>query len=91
MQTALGISPATSAMDIDRQAEMIAARLDIADLKDPEKLDKFLARFASLWELQNGRRRRHRHLARVLFSQPLELGIGADLLASLQNLKLGGS
>jgi hypothetical protein len=26
----------------------------------------------------------------LLFSQPLELGLGADLIASLQNLKLGG-
>jgi hypothetical protein len=88
VQTALGISAATSAMDIDRQAEMIGGRLDIDDLKDPGKLASFLNRFASLWELE------HASAASaspaVLFSQPLELGIGADLLASLQNLRLGG-
>jgi len=87
-QTALGLSAATSAMDIDKQAEMIGKRLDIADLQDPDKLATFLKRFASLWELE------HASAAQtspaVLFTQPLELGVGADLLASLQNLRLGG-
>jgi hypothetical protein len=91
VQTALGIPAETSAMDIERQAEMISARLDIEDFKDPDKLDKFLARFAGMWELQNGSTSTGVDPSSVLFSQPLELGIGADLLASLQNLRLGGS
>jgi uncharacterized protein DUF1217 len=91
VQTALGIPAETSAMDIDKQAELISSRLDVEDLKDPEKLDKLLARFASLWELQNGSTSAGTDSSSVLFSQPLELGIGADLLASLQNLRLGGS
>ncbi len=87
-QTALGISPLTAAADIDKQAAMISARLDVEDLKDPEKLDRFLARFTSLWELENGQ-----SLASspsILLGQPLTLGLSANLLASLQNLKLGG-
>ena len=87
-QTALGIPASASAMDIDRQAQMISAKLDIEDLKDPEKLASFLNRFASLWELENPTSAPAS--PSLLFSQPLELGIGADLLASLQNLKLGG-
>ena len=87
-QTALGIPASASAMDIDKQAQMISAKLDIEDLKDPEKLARFLSRFASLWELDNPISAPASPA--VLFSQPLELGIGADLLASLQNLKLGG-
>jgi hypothetical protein len=88
-QTALGLSAATSAMDIDKQAALIGARLDIADLKDPDELAAFLDRFASLWELERGSA--VAASPAVLFSQPLELGVGADLLASLQNLKLGGT
>jgi hypothetical protein len=88
VQTALGLPPETSLMDIDRQAEMIGKRLDIKDLQDPEKLQTFLGRFASLWEVE------HTSAAQVspavLFTQPLELGVGSDLLASLQNLRLGG-
>ena len=89
VQTALGIPAETSAMDIDKQAQMISARLDVADLKDPDKLKSFLGRFASLWEVNNPSSTTDP--TAVLFSQPLELGIGGDLLASLQNLRLGGS
>lgn len=89
VQTALGLSSATSAMDIDRQALMIADRLNLEDLKDPEKLQSFLTRFASLWELQNPTT--SSASPALLFAQPLELGIGGDLLASLQNHKLGGA
>lgn len=89
VQTALGIPAAASAMDLDRQAEMIAGRLNVEDLKDHDKLASFLGRFASLWELENPTSAPAS--SAVLFTQPLELGIGADLLASLQNLKLGGT
>jgi Protein of unknown function (DUF1217) len=88
-QTALQIPAASSAMDLDKQAKLIADRLDVADLKDPAKLKSFLKRFASLWELE------HPTTAAaspaVLFAQPVENGVGGDLLASLQNLRLGGS
>jgi hypothetical protein len=87
VQTALSISPLTAGADIDKQAEMIAGRLDVADLKDPEKLDEFLARFTSLWELQNGPAP---SANAMIVGQPRVMGFSADLLASLQNLRLGG-
>lgn len=90
VQTALGIPAATSAMNLDRQVEMITQRLDIEDLKDPEKVARFLNRFASLWELEHGSSAAAASPV-ALISQPRELGIGADVLASLQNLRLGGS
>lgn len=89
VQTALGFPAATSAMDIDRQAQMIAARLKIDDLKDPSKLGKFLSRFASLWDLNNSATMPASSSA-TLLTQPLVAGIGVDVLATLQNLKLGG-
>ncbi len=52
-QIALGIPEATSTMDIDRQADLISKKLDIADLKEPEKLDKFIERFTVMWEMEN--------------------------------------
>jgi hypothetical protein len=89
VQTALGIPASASAIDIDRQARDIAARLDLDDLKDPEKLGKFLGRFANLWDLEN---------PAVQPAPPLAIGaptsvveIGADVLATLQNLRLGGN
>lgn len=89
VQTALGLSPSTSAADIDRQAEMIEKRLDVADFKDPVKLQKFIDRFISLWEWANPSARPN--TAAIIIGQPIEFGIRPDLLATLQSLKLGGS
>jgi Protein of unknown function (DUF1217) len=90
VQTALRIPPETGTQDIDKQAALISKRLDIADLQDPQKLDAFLTRFASLWDVDNPQTTATSP-ALVLIARPTEAGIGADLLLSLQNLKLGGS
>lgn len=52
-QVALGIAQANAAIDIDREAEMITRKLNVSDLKVPAKLEKFLERFTSLWEVEN--------------------------------------
>ena len=88
-QTALGLPATMSLLDIDKQAGMIAARLDVEDLQDPEKLAKFLKRFTNLWEVSNPNAAAS--APSLLIGQPVEAGIGGDLLAILQNLKLGGS
>lgn len=88
VQTALNIPEAAAMQDIDKQAANLAKRLDVADFKDPKKLDRFITRFTSLWEASNGSSSAAGALA---LGQPLEAGIGASLLASLQNLKLGGN
>jgi hypothetical protein len=69
---------------------MITDKLNLDDLQDPDKVATFLNRFASLWDLNNGTSTSSTPSPTILFTQPLELGVGADLLASLQNLKLGG-
>ena len=40
LRTALGIPEATAGLDIDKQAEIFKRKLDLADLKDPEKLKR---------------------------------------------------
>jgi hypothetical protein len=52
-QTALGLPTAMSNADIDVQAAMITKKLEISDLQDPDKLNKFLARFAALYDINN--------------------------------------
>lgn len=89
VQTALGLPATTSLLDIDKQAELISARLDVADLKDPEKLGKFLRRFTNLWEVSHPNSGPQG--PNIAIGQPIQAGIGGDLLASLQNLKLGGN
>lgn len=90
VQTALGLSPTTGLADIDTQAKMIEAKLDIEDLKDPEKLKDFLNRFTTMWEVSNPSSGSPVTTAATLIGQPVEMGISTNLLMSLQNLKLGG-
>lgn len=88
VQTALGISPTTSLASIDTQAKLIEQRLDIADLKDPDKLKDFLTRFTHLWEARHGSP--GASASSLLLGQPIEVGISTNLLMSLQTLRLGG-
>lgn len=88
-QTALRIPVETGSQDIDKQAALIAKRLDVADLQDPKKLQEFLTRFASLWDVDNPTSAASSPTL-ALIARPTEAGIGADLLLSLQNFKLGG-
>lgn len=88
-RTALGLSQSMSNTDLDRQVALIEERLDVADLKDPAKLDDFLNRFTTLYELENPTATAS--APNVLANQPLQLGISSNILSSLQNLKLGGN
>jgi hypothetical protein len=88
VQTALGLSPATALADLDKQAAMISARLDLADLKDPEKLKGFISRFTTMWELDNPSAQTSP--VAVLLGGSAAIGISGDVLMSLQGLRLGG-
>ncbi len=81
--------------DVDRNARIIEERLPIADFRDPEKLETFLTRFATLWQMNTGGGSApgtgtSASAGGILFPQPIEAGISSDLLASLQKIKLGG-
>jgi hypothetical protein len=90
-QTALNLPTGTSNLNIDRQAELIASKIDIEDFKDPEKLDAFIERFTAIWEVSNpSSAATSNAVPNVLLSGPSIVGIGGDLLASLQKLKIGG-
>jgi hypothetical protein len=88
VQTALGISPLTAMADIDKQAAMLTKRINFADFHSSEKLRTFLQRFATMWETENGQTT-STTTPSILINQPIEMGINANTLASLQNLKLG--
>ena len=87
VQTALNLPTAMSSLDIDKQADLIAKRFDIASLSDPDKRARFLNRFTTLWELE----RPTQALAapNVLATRPAVYGIAPDLLLNLQNLNRG--
>lgn len=53
VQTALGISPLTSAEPIDTQAAQLSSQLNISDFQNPAKLQNFIERFAAMYDANN--------------------------------------
>lgn len=83
--TALGLPASTSAIDIDRQANILRARLDFSDFQSPDRVARLVARFAALADAS----------APATISGPNLLagatsGIGIDLMLALQRTRLGG-
>lgn len=87
VQTALGLSPMTAMANVDKQATMLTKSINFDDFQNPEKLTTFLQRFSAMWETQNGQTTST--TPSMFITQPLEMGISASTLASLQNLKIG--
>jgi len=53
VQTALGISPLTSAEPLDTQAHLLSKLVNISDFKNPAKLQSFIERFAAMYDSNN--------------------------------------
>lgn len=87
VRTALGLPESIAGADIDTQAKMISSRIDLADFKDPAKLDKFLERFSALWDVTNPQA--PASAPSILIGQPVTAQIGADVLMSLQSIRIG--
>lgn len=86
VRTALGLPDSFASADIDKQAQLFEQKLDIADFKDTDKLNKFLTRFTSLWEINNPTSTASTSVS-VLFAQPTTVGISTDLMMAMQKLK----
>ncbi|WP_062212619.1 DUF1217 domain-containing protein [Aureimonas sp. AU12] len=50
-RTALGLPDGMSSMDVAKQAKLLESRIDFTDFADPAKLDKFIARFAGMYDV----------------------------------------
>jgi len=88
VQTALGISPYMSMMDIDRQASMLSGKLDVADFQDPAKLQKFIKRFTVMYDASNSSSSSSQ--ATTAGRSGSSFGISSSLLSQLQGLRIGG-
>jgi hypothetical protein len=56
VRTALGLPEQIAKLDIDKQADMISARLDLATLKDPAEVEKLIRKFVILSDVQDPQR-----------------------------------
>jgi hypothetical protein len=53
-QTIFGLSPATSATNVDAQAKALSQLMPISDLQDPKKLQQLTERFTATYDLTYG-------------------------------------
>jgi hypothetical protein len=53
-QTIFGLSPATSAENIDTQAQTLSRLMPISDLQDPAKLQQLTERFTAMYDVMYG-------------------------------------
>ncbi|MEO1959768.1 MAG: DUF1217 domain-containing protein [Paracoccus sp. (in: a-proteobacteria)] len=54
LRTALGIPDSVAGIDIDKQADIFLKKLDLADLKDPAKVEKLMRRYTAIADAQSG-------------------------------------
>ncbi len=53
VRTAFGLPVQFSQLDIDRQVAILDSKLKVVDFGDPKKLDRFISRFATLYDVAN--------------------------------------
>jgi hypothetical protein len=87
VRTALGFPESTSQATIDTQVAAIKKRLDVADFQDPKKVDKFLARFAALYDVDNNTATVSSPALSILGGDTADVGTDVGLLASLQRIR----
>ncbi|WP_315925486.1 DUF1217 domain-containing protein [Mesorhizobium sp. SP-1A] len=86
VRTAFGLPDSFASADIDKQVKLFEQKMNIADLADPAKLDKFITRFTSLYEIDHPTSTAMSSVS-VLFAQPTTIGVSTDLLMAMQQLK----
>jgi hypothetical protein len=88
VQTIFGFPDEMSNADIEQQAKMITDRLDISDLKDPDKLKKLIDRFTVMYDVTENTQT---DPILSLFDSSAASASSLDLIMTLNNLKHGGS
>lgn len=85
VQTALGLPQASSSIDVDRQAAMIGAKIDIETIKDGSGIEPLLARFTARWQMANSTAAAS--VPPVGLSQNLLTTVDTSTLIALQSLR----
>ena len=85
IQTAFQLPSEIATSDIDRQADIIKDRLDLEDLKDPEKIKELTDRFLNIWDTQNQGASNSVPPLIGLFNNTQSLSL--DIISSLQTFR----
>ncbi len=87
VKTIFGFPDAMANADIEKQAAAVDARLDIADLKDPAKLDRLISRFSAAWDASEVA---PADPVLALFDNSQGPTVDLNLVMTLKSLKYGG-
>ena len=91
VETAFGL-PSGATADVDSLAATLEKSVSVADLQDPAKVQKIAERFTAMWDLEgNNTSSDVSNVSQIFAASSSSVGFSADLLLSLQGLKLGGS
>ncbi|WP_057466007.1 DUF1217 domain-containing protein [Pseudovibrio sp. POLY-S9] len=86
VKTVVGIPDSMVGTDVDRQAAYLDEKLKVEDLKEPDKLAKFMEKFIHLYDAINGL---NTSPTIQLFSPP-SFGINPGTLEQVNSIKFGG-
>ena len=86
VRTALGIPEATAALDLDKQVEILSAKLDLAEFQSPEGIEKLLTKFTALYDINNPQTTDAGGVG-LLFGQSGALGIDTNTMLQIQQLR----
>lgn len=91
VRTTLGLPAAMSSVDIDKQAKIIGDKLNLADMKDPKKLDTFVTRFLATYDMQNSDTSSSASGSIASLFNSGSTGVDINTLLALQSIKRYGS
>lgn len=88
-KTALQLPDSFSSLDIDKQASLLAQKINVKDFAQAEKRGKFLQRFTAMWDISNPSSQQTSASA-VLGGPGDQTTISVGVLQSLQALRTSG-
>jgi len=89
VKTVFGFPDTMANADIERQAKAITDRLDLADLQDPDALDRLIERFAAVWDATESTA--SDPVLQLFNTSGQSTSIDIDLVMTLKSLKYGGA
>lgn len=86
VRTSLSIDGVTATLDLDKQVALIASKFDLEDFQDPAKVEEFLERFSSIWDVTNSTNTAASS-AGLLFGNSAQFGIAEDVMLQIQQFR----
>ncbi|MBB4953813.1 hypothetical protein H4S14_001873 [Agrobacterium vitis] len=84
-RTAYSLPTEMSNMDIEQQAKIVESKMNLSELSDPDKVQKFISRFTAMYDISNDTTSSANAALTILGGGSGSTGISASLLESLNS------